>query len=205
MSESEPLTGEALALDLVNTRPLSGDGRVDLLGTPRQLSRWLALEADRLEEGHAQEGDAEEGHAGEEPGAGDLIPVHAVRGHTEAVVRALLDAAEPPAAALRGLTEAQRAAPAVRELGWDGTTVTAVPRRTGPLGVRVAAALAEAAVELLTDPAIGRLKECEADGCVMVFLPAHPRRRWCSPARCGNRARVARYYQRHSVAREPRP
>ncbi|MGM9332302.1 CGNR zinc finger domain-containing protein [Streptomyces murinus] len=200
MSESEPLTGEALALDLVNTRPLSGDGRVDLLATPRQLSRWLALEADRLEEGHA-----EEGHAGEEPGAGDLIPVHAVRGHTEAVVRALLDAAEPPAAALRGLTEAQRAAAAVRELGWDGTTVTAVPRRTGPLGVRVAAALAEAAVELLTDPAIGRLKECEADGCVMVFLPAHPRRRWCSPARCGNRARVARYYQRHSAAREPRP
>ncbi|MFC7864739.1 CGNR zinc finger domain-containing protein [Streptomyces murinus] len=194
MSESEPLTGEALALDLVNTRPLSGDGRVDLLGTPRQLSRWLALEADRLEEGDA----------GEEPGAGELVAVHAVRGYTEAVVRALLDAAEPPAAALRGLTEAQRAAPAVRELGWDGTAVTAVPRRTGPLGVRVAAALAEAAVELLTDPAIGRLKECEADGCVMVFLPAHPRRRWCSPARCGNRARVARYYQRHGVAREPR-
>ncbi|MFJ4805985.1 CGNR zinc finger domain-containing protein [Streptomyces murinus] len=194
MSESEPLTGEALALDLVNTRPLSGDGRVDLLGTPRQLSRWLALEADRLEEGDADE----------EPGAGELVAVHAVRGYTEAVVRALLDAAEPPAAALRGLTEAQRAAPAVRELGWDGTAVTAVPRRTGPLGVRVAAALAEAAVELLTDPAIGRLKECEADGCVMVFLPAHPRRRWCSPARCGNRARVARYYQRHSVAREPR-
>ncbi|MEU3421448.1 CGNR zinc finger domain-containing protein [Streptomyces murinus] len=194
MSESEPLTGEALALDLVNTRPLSGDGRVDLLGTPRQLSRWLALEADRLEEGDA----------GEEPGAGELVAVHAVRGYTEAVVRALLDAVEPPAAALRGLTEAQRAAPAVRELGWDGTAVTAVPRRTGPLGVRVAAALAEAAVELLTDPAIGRLKECEADGCVMVFLPAHPRRRWCSPARCGNRARVARYYQRHSVAREPR-
>ncbi|TGZ17131.1 hypothetical protein DV517_21040 [Streptomyces sp. S816] len=207
MSESEPLTGEALALDLVNTRPLSGDGRVDLLGTPRQLSRWLALEADRLGEGHAEEaeeGRAAEGDAGEEPGAGELVAVHAVRGYTEAVVRALLDAVEPPAAALRGLTEAQRAAPAVRELGWDGTAVTAVPRRTGPLGVRVAAALAEAAVELLTDPAIGRLKECEADGCVMVFLPAHPRRRWCSPARCGNRARVARYYQRHSVVREPR-
>ena len=30
-----------------------------------------------------------------------------------------------------------------------------------------------------------------------VFLPANPRRRWCSPAICGNRARVARYYQRH--------
>ncbi|MFD0515426.1 CGNR zinc finger domain-containing protein [Streptomyces aureus] len=32
---------------------------------------------------------------------------------------------------------------------------------------------------------------------MLLFLPAHPRRRWCSAARCGNRARVARYYQRH--------
>ncbi|MFH8339802.1 CGNR zinc finger domain-containing protein [Streptomyces sp. AM6-12] len=194
MTESEPLAGEALALDLVNTRPVSGDGRMDLLGTPRQLARWLKLEADRL---------PESGTDGQ-PVPDDLVPVHAVREHTEAVVRALLDGAEPPATALRGLTEAQRAAPAVRELGWDGTSVTAVPRRTGPLGVRVAAALAEAAAGLLTDPAIGRLKECEADGCVLVFLPAHPRRRWCSPARCGNRARVARYYQRHSAAQPPR-
>jgi predicted RNA-binding Zn ribbon-like protein len=52
-------------------------------------------------------------------------------------------------------------------------------------------------VDLLTDPAIGRLKECESDDCVILFLPAHPRRRWCSPTRCGNRARVARYYHRH--------
>jgi predicted RNA-binding Zn ribbon-like protein len=31
----------------------------------------------------------------------------------------------------------------------------------------------------------------------MLFLPAHPRRRWCSPQLCGNRVRVARYYRRH--------
>ncbi|MFG2003714.1 CGNR zinc finger domain-containing protein [Spirillospora sp. NPDC048911] len=73
----------------------------------------------------------------------------------------------------------------------------ALGRREGPLGTRLAAILAEAAAELLTDPSFGRVRQCEADDCVMVFLPAHPRRRWCSPARCGNRARVARYYQRH--------
>ena len=42
-----------------------------------------------------------------------------------------------------------------------------------------------------------KVRECEAADCVMLFRPAHPRRRWCSPTRCGNRARVARYYQRH--------
>ncbi|WP_442935215.1 CGNR zinc finger domain-containing protein [Micromonospora sp. CPCC 206061] len=60
-----------------------------------------------------------------------------------------------------------------------------------------AAWLAEAAAELLADPGVTTIRECEADACVMLFLPAHPRWRWCSAARCGNRARVARYYQRH--------
>ncbi|GAA4555251.1 CGNR zinc finger domain-containing protein [Streptomyces collinus] len=188
MADSAPLTGEALALDLVNTRPMAADGYVDLLATPRQLSDWLALEGDRVR-GEVRDS---------APTWTDLAPVQAVRAHTEAVVRALLDRAEPPASALRGLTEAQRAAPPVRELDWDGTAVTAVSRRNGPLGIRLAALLAEAAAEVLSAPAIGRLKECEADDCVMVFLPSHPRRRWCSPTRCGNRTRVARYYRRHS-------
>ncbi|WP_097867987.1 CGNR zinc finger domain-containing protein [Streptomyces sp. rh34] len=190
MADSAPLTGEVLALDLVNTRPMGAHGRVDLLATPRQLSDWLALEGDRLQ-GEVRD---------TAPTRADLAPVHAVRAHTEAAVRALLDRTEPPGSALRGLTEAQRAAPSVRELTWDGTAVTVVSRRTGPLGTRLAALLAEAAAEMLGAPAIDRLKECEADDCVMVFLPSHPRRRWCSPTRCGNRTRVARYYRRRNPA-----
>jgi predicted RNA-binding Zn ribbon-like protein len=190
MSDSEPLTGEHLALDLVNTRPAGGDGRIDLLDTPQRLAAWLALEGDRL---YGEAGDSA-------PSVGDLAPVHAVRAHIEAVTEALLRGAKPSEAALRALTDAQRAAPAVRELAWDGSAVTAVVRRSGPMGVRLAARLAEAATDLFTDPAIGRLKRCEADDCVMLFLPAHPRRRWCSASRCGNRARVARYYQRHKQA-----
>ncbi|MFE6099451.1 CGNR zinc finger domain-containing protein [Streptomyces laurentii] len=190
MADSAPLTGEVLVLDLVNTRPMGAHGRVDLLATPRQLSDWLALEADRLPEEFR---DAV-------PSRDDLVPVHAVRAAAEAAVRALLDGTEPPGSALRALTAAQRAAPPVRELGWDGTAVTAVPRRTGPLGTRLAALLAESAAEMFSAPSISRLKECEADDCVMTFLPAHPRRRWCSATRCGNRTRVARYYRRHNPA-----
>jgi predicted RNA-binding Zn ribbon-like protein len=187
MSDSEPLTGEPLAVDLVNTRPADGDIRTDLLGTPQRLAAWLALEGDRL---RAETGDSV-------PDESDLAPVHAVRDHVEAVLHALLHGTAPGRAHLRALTDAQRAAPAVRELSWDGTAVTAGVHRSGRLGVRLAARLAEAAADLLTDPAIGRLKRCEADNCVMLFVPAHPRRRWCSAGRCGNRMRVARYYQRH--------
>jgi predicted RNA-binding Zn ribbon-like protein len=183
---SEPPTGEPLPLDLVNTRPLNGASRTDLLGTPDRLAAWLARQADRL------------GAEAVEltPVDADLPPVHAVRDHTEAALRALMAGRRPPEAALRGLADAQRAAPAVRAPAWDGTAVVAPPRRTGPLGVRLAALLAESAATLLADPAVARIRECAADDCVLLFLPAHPRRRWCSPTRCGNRVRVARHYRR---------
>ncbi|WP_371871358.1 CGNR zinc finger domain-containing protein [Phytohabitans rumicis] len=45
-----------------------------------------------------------------------------------------------------------------------------------------------------------KVRQCEADDCVMLFLPAHPRRRWCSGACCGNRTRVAWHYQRHAAS-----
>ncbi|WP_234421861.1 CGNR zinc finger domain-containing protein [Streptomyces sp. CB00316] len=63
--------------------------------------------------------------------------------------------------------------------------------------MRLAALFAEDAAALLAGPAGGRVRACAAEECVMLFVPAHPSRRWCSPARCGNRARVARCYQRH--------
>ncbi|WP_329432103.1 ABATE domain-containing protein [Streptomyces sp. NBC_01280] len=188
MSDGEPLTGEPLALDLVNTRPTGPDGHpADLIDTPRRLAAWLDLEADRLPADLTRTA----------PSADDLAAVRAVRGHIEATLRAVTEGNAPPPSALRALTEAQRLAPAFRELAWDGAVVTAAPRRTGPLGVRLAALLAESAADLLTDPGIGKVRQCEAEDCVLLFLSAHPRRRWCSAARCGNRARVARYYRRH--------
>lgn len=105
----------------------------------------------------------------------------------------------PPPAALRGAQPGPARRPAIRRLAGDGVSVTARPHRTGPFGVRPAARLAESAADLLTDPAVTTVPECEADDCVMLFLPTHPRRRWCSPSRCGNRARAARYYQRHKA------
>ncbi|WP_327151919.1 CGNR zinc finger domain-containing protein [Nocardia sp. NBC_01329] len=187
MSEA-PLIGEPLALDLVNTRPADDD----LLSTPDQLAEWLRSQADRLpERGPAH------------PTADDLDQVRRIRTHLTAVFEALLHDRRPPAAALRGLNNAQSAAPAIRHLEWTGNTLTADARRPGSAGARLAAALAESAAELLADPSITRLKQCEAQDCVLLFLPAHPRRRWCSAQRCGNRVRVARYYDRHKKASNP--
>ncbi|WP_409471874.1 CGNR zinc finger domain-containing protein [Streptomyces sp. HC307] len=184
MSEAVPLTGEPLALDLVNTRPTAGD----LLATPGDLRSWWGLQADRLPD-----------EAPQEVTAADLAAVHAVREHTARALDHVRRGDEPLAADLEALNQAQRAAPAINELAWNGSAVAATRRRDGSPGRRLAAHLAEAAAELLVDPAVTKIRECEADDCVMLFLAAHPRRRWCSAARCGNRMRVARHYQRHKA------
>ncbi|MFE6975073.1 CGNR zinc finger domain-containing protein [Streptomyces sp. NPDC057682] len=188
MTGPEPLTGEPLALDLLNTLPYAAEGDPpDHLADAEGLLRWLALEAGRLP-----------GAAGaREADAADAAAVRAVRTHAARALTAARRGERPDPADLRALNEAQRAAPAVRFAEWSDGTVTAEPCRSGPLGARVAAALAEEVVLLLAGPALAKVRECEADDCTMLFLPAHPRRRWCSAARCGNRARVARYYARH--------
>jgi predicted RNA-binding Zn ribbon-like protein len=58
--------------------------------------------------------------------------------------------------------------------------------------------IARAVVELLTDPMVARLHQCEDDACGWVFLDTSPRgnRRWCVSADCGNRNRVRRHYER---------
>ncbi len=183
------LIGEPLALDLVNTRPSVGE----LLATPEDLRTWLEMQADRLP------------HAPEKITTAELAAVHTIRDHASRVLEHARHGTQPPQTDLVALNRAQRAAPAINELDWDGTRITAPRRRDGSAAQRLAACLAEAVAELVGSPDVTRVRQCEADDCVLLFLPNHPRRRWCSAARCGNRARVARHYQRHKNGRPQDP
>lgn len=189
MTDLQPLTGEKLALDLVNTRPLTEEGPVDLIGSLDGLRNWLALEAGRLPGFSIDDAEG--------LGADDLAAVLSLRGHAAALIEAARKGGVPEAGALEGLNAALRAAPAVRVLARADSGFVSGEMRMGTAGARLAAALAEAAADLLGDPACAQVRQCAAEDCTMLFLPAHPRRQWCSSARCGNRARVARYYKRH--------
>jgi predicted RNA-binding Zn ribbon-like protein len=128
MVDLRPLTGEPLALDVVNTRANTPDGPVDLLADVTQLRSWLVLQADRLPEPDTTPySDA------------DLAAVHAVREHIAVAVNAARQGEPPPTAALDGLNAALSAAPAVPRVGWGGTAVTLTSRRTGTPGTRLAA------------------------------------------------------------------
>jgi predicted RNA-binding Zn ribbon-like protein len=182
----ELLTGEPLALDLVNTRARTPSGaEYDVLATPGTFQPWLVKQAGRL------------AAPGRPLTARDLAVLRELRGHVETALDAVRQAVPAPPEALTALNEALRVAPPYAYLEARGAVLVGGTRRDGSDLERLLTQLAEAALALLTDPGVGKVRQCEAPQCRMLFLPAHPRRRWCSPELCGNRIRVARYYQRH--------
>lgn len=64
-------------------------------------------------------------------------------------------------------------------------------------GEQILGAAARDAIELIGEHA-GRVRECGADGCALVFRDtSRPgNRRWCSMRRCGNRSKVKTYRSR---------
>jgi predicted RNA-binding Zn ribbon-like protein len=180
-----PLVGEPLALDLVNTLASGPDGEaLDLLASPKTAAAWLDAQ-------HA---------LGRLTGAGanalDVVALRQLRSHIAECVEQARQGAAPPRQALTALNTALHAAPAYPQMSWTGTAVTTTIGRSGDPRRDLCAELADAAADLLSDPAITRVRACEGAHCRILFLPAHPKRRWCSPSACGNRARVARHYQK---------
>lgn len=128
--------------------------------------------------------------------ARDLRRAGELRGALFALVDAQLRdglAREPDVETVNRFARAK--APAPRLAVADGTFVDATP----PRDVRTAlGVIARDAVDLLTGPDRERLRECAAEDCSGIYVDASRgmRRRWCSTARCGNRARVAAHRER---------
>jgi predicted RNA-binding Zn ribbon-like protein len=84
------------------------------------------------------------------------------------------------------------------------------PARWAPLAPRgdAAAALwgvAMAAEDLLTSPLAPFVAACPGTGCGWVFADRRRKRRWCSMAACGNRAKARRYAERHGLGANDDP
>jgi predicted RNA-binding Zn ribbon-like protein len=177
--------GEPLALDLVNTVVGTAQGEEDLLASGEGLRAWLAAQADRLDPDLAAEG-----------ADWDLAHVLALRAAVADAVDAVRHGRTPD---LDGINALLRESPAIRQLAWDGSRVQETVERHGEATTRLLAALASSAADLLTDPGAAGIRGCEGPHCRVLFLPVNARRRWCSPAVCGNRVRVARYYEAHKA------
>jgi predicted RNA-binding Zn ribbon-like protein len=127
----------------------------------------------------------------------DLERVTEVRDAIRALMRAVTEGGEIPAAKLDVLNSAAAAAPLWPELRDE---LTIAERTSADARQATLAAIARAAIVLLGTPARrDALRACDGPGCVQFFIKDHPRREWCGPA-CGNRARAARHYRRHRVS-----
>lgn len=182
------LYSEPPALDLMNTRVFLAGEWVDLLDDRAVRSEWLTHEVGRLDVG-AKDAARFTTDAAES--------LKSLRGNVFEAVEAARHGRRPPQRSLAALNDAVRAAPTTRRVHWEDDALLSTSRREGSQGVRLSASFAEAAVELVTGPDITKVRQCEAPACVVRFLARNPRRRWCTPDICGNRARVARYYVRH--------
>lgn len=60
------------------------------------------------------------------------------------------------------------------------------------------ATIARDAIDLLSGPTGGRVRECANPRCELVFVDSSPpgRRRWCAMDRCGNRSKTKAYRAR---------
>ncbi|HET6877685.1 MAG TPA: CGNR zinc finger domain-containing protein [Jatrophihabitans sp.] len=63
------------------------------------------------------------------------------------------------------------------------------------------AAVAWSALGLLTSSELARIRICPGPGCGWLFVDPSGRRKWCSMATCGNRAKARRFADRARAAR----
>lgn len=99
-----------------------------------------------------------------------------------------------------GRAAAQARTHAVLRPGPDGAgatwCLTAAPGLTeAELALHAAALAAE---DLLRSPLAAAVAACPGQGCGWLFADPRRRRRWCSMAVCGNRAKARRHFQRQT-------
>ena len=172
-----------VAVDLINTVAAPGSARgEDLLSADRGAEAWWRIEGTRV------------------PG-GDLPDIRALRQLRSALretIEALVDGRPVPPAAVTDLNFFMRSAPTSTRLMLTGTGLRAETQWHEEYGGNPRLAfIAVQAAEFLSDPSkVRRLRRCANPACMMIFIAVNPRRSWCAPGVCGNRARVARHYRR---------
>jgi predicted RNA-binding Zn ribbon-like protein len=169
----------ALSLDFAHTGLTGGPEHWEQLRSPDDLAAWLAERFERLA------ADATDR---------DLADARALRAAIYRLARAQADGTELQADdvdTVNLFAATPDIPPAI-----DGGH-----RQAGRARVRTGQALstiARDAVHLITHNDHGRIRECDADNCTLVFYDESRtnNRRWCSMQRCGNRAKVRAFREK---------
>lgn len=185
-----PTRDEPLPIELANSDyAVAGEPRDGLLVTGH-LAAWLRVQRDRIVVPlpDAVLGTVNDGH---------LRSYRRLRAATRRMLLAAIGDTTPVPADVNAVNRESRNYPSRPILIWTtGEPPTASLVGNGDPVFDALAEIARDLVRLLSGPDRSLIRACHAPGCVLFYLKNHPRREWCSAA-CGNRARVARHYERH--------
>lgn len=190
----------------MNTIWADRDGVHDALETPPQIADWLVAVANRLDVPVEVELDSISASqlrqtwilARDLRNAMRRLAAATTADHRPGAASALIDTGR----ALVELNRAAAHAPRWSALELDNNGAPRDSTKTGKSATDAAISqIADEAIALFSAAFSATLRACQAPGCVRYFVKQHPRREWCSAA-CGNRARVARHYQRHNITRD---
>jgi predicted RNA-binding Zn ribbon-like protein len=172
--------GDSLAVRFANTRFAERGEPRDLLDSLSGLRRWLSENA-----------------LVAEPTGRDIATFQALREATRRVLHSLVTGEQLAADDVVELNRATALAPTWRELVVSPADAAVhVTDRSAADPVRAALGLlAGSVIDLVAGGGHARVRACGGPGCVMFFEESRSHRAWCS-AGCGNRARVARHYER---------
>ena len=189
------------AFDFLNTRELESGAFVDHLETVDDVFEWIGgrelVHPELLDRERAKT------RRDEEAARRAVARVRRVRD----ALRELTDAVvEGRAAAPGAIAEVNRALRAREVIELEATSdgVRVGHRHVGDPIDDALARLADPIVHEISGGRPDRLRVCADDSCRWIFYDASPtgRRRWCSMASCGNRAKAARHRARKKAEAE---
>jgi len=185
--------GGHAALDFVNTRPVLHGEPAEWLGSFDDLADWV-LGAGLLDDGDAAAARAVRAPQAERDAAAGRA--RALRESLREGLEALSRGRSASAELVRAVNDALARRVVHDEVAGRGRSLRLVrrfrPERADDLLIPVAGAVADLLCNV--DPAT--LRRCGNPACVLWFVDARGRRRWCSMAVCGNRMKVAAFHKR---------
>ncbi|MQS08275.1 CGNR zinc finger domain-containing protein [Streptomyces alkaliphilus] len=187
IDDPRPLTGEPMAIDLLNTRWVDATGPRDLLDSTAGLAVWLKGWSTRLPA------------TGPAPSADRETLEHLLR--VREALAALADTPlSPTPEAIAELNAVLARGRVRRSLTPDGPKDVIEVDSPSWLPAWTAA---EDWLRLLVDRP-ERIRPCAHPDCVLHFhdTSKNGTRRWCSMAGCGNRAKARRHHARRRPANE---
>jgi predicted RNA-binding Zn ribbon-like protein len=193
--------GEHLALDFVNTAVVEKDRASDAI--PDFRSALALFEASGILA--ARDVRALRACADGREAARTVVELHAFRAELRAMLDALRQTGSIPERALRAINARLEACGCVRQIVREGDGFALRVHYCFARPDDLLMPLANAAAELLTAVDLSRVKRCRGDCCDMYFLDTsrNRTRTWCEMSACGNRAKAAAYYDRHTRQKNP--